>query len=311
MKVSIIIPTRNAGKLFEAVLAGISEQRFERGSVELVVIDSGSTDGTVELARRFGGTVYEISPEEFSHGATRDLAISRCQSELIVLLVQDAVPAGSGWLDALVREFDEPAIAASYCRQLARPDCRAVTARRLANWISGSNSRIVKRLNVGQKLEDLEPFEQLRLCNFDNVCSSLRKSVWEEHRFGAIAFAEDLDWSKRVIAAGHSISFTPHAEVIHSHNRSLRYEYRRTYLAHHTLYRLFALRTVPDLRTALGSLRGSAELIKHSLQHDPGVIRKWLRATRAPVEQIVMAFAQYSGARDAAQGLPPRQFREI
>jgi len=147
-------------------------------------VDSGSTDGTPERLERAGARVLRIAPETFDHGGTRDLAISEARGELVVLLVQDATPGDERWLANLVAEFDDPEVAGAWCRQVARPDAPSVTALRLAESLHGSRKRRLARLPPGRKLADLDPFDRLALCSFDNVCSAVRKSVWRSIRFG-------------------------------------------------------------------------------------------------------------------------------
>src|SRR6187401_1298944 len=95
-RVSIVIPTRNAGSSLEHLLAAIAseEGEFEK---EVVAIDSGSTDGTLERLRQSGASVLSASGT-FNHGGTRNLALARAGGEFAVLLVQDALPLSRGWL---------------------------------------------------------------------------------------------------------------------------------------------------------------------------------------------------------------------
>jgi rhamnosyltransferase len=311
MRVSIVLPVRNAGPGLDEVLAGIRAQRHDLGPVEVLAVDSGSSDGTVERLERFGARVIAIAPETFDHGGTRDLAIGQAAGDVVVLLVQDATPGDERWLASLAREFDDPSVAGAWCRQVARPDAPAVTALRLAESLHGSRERRLSRLPPGKALADLDPFERLALCTFDNVCSAVRKQAWETIRFGPCAFAEDLIWGKAAIEAGHAIAYTPDAFVVHSHDRSVRYEYRRTYLAHHALHRLFGVRTVPDFRTALRSLASSGAWMAHSWRHDRPFARRVHHTLRVPVERFVTALAQLEGARDSLEGRPPRRMRGV
>lgn len=311
MRVSIVLPVRNAGPEFEGVLAGIRAQRHDLGEVEVLAVDSGSTDGTIERLERFGARVLRIAPEAFDHGGTRDLAIEEARGELVVLLVQDATPGDEHWLANLVAEFEDPGVAGAWCRQVARPDAPSVTALRLAESLHGSGERRIARLPPGRKLSDLDPFHRLSLCSFDNVCSAVRKSVWRSIRFGPCAFAEDMIWGKAAIEAGHAIAYTPRAFVVHSHDRSVAYEYRRTYLAHHALHKLFGVRTVPDLGTAWRSLGTSGPWMRHAWTHDRPFPRRVHHTLRVPVERFVTAIAQLRGARDASEGKPPRRMRGV
>src|SRR5215813_1217660 len=98
---SVIIPTKDAGVMFDRVLGALAAQRIG-GTFEIVVIDSGSTDGTVERARASGAVVREIDPGEFQHSVTRNMGASLARGKFLVFLTQDAVPEGSTWLESLV-----------------------------------------------------------------------------------------------------------------------------------------------------------------------------------------------------------------
>ncbi len=105
-KVSIVVPTLNGGPRFEEALKRIRAQEgdFER---EVIVVDSGSTDGTAELARRHGASVHTIKRQEFSHGGTRNLGISLARGEYVALTVGDAVPVDEWWLASMVENLDQ------------------------------------------------------------------------------------------------------------------------------------------------------------------------------------------------------------
>jgi rhamnosyltransferase len=311
MNVSVVVPTWNAGAQLDELLAGLKNQLFSKGSVELVAADSGSTDGTREKLVRAGAVVIDVAKGTFDHGATRDLAISKSSGEIAVLVVQDAVPGSTGWLEGLAREFEKAEVAATTCRQVARADAPAVTAMRLRESPYGASERRVGRLAPGTDFESLPPFERLRLCTFDNVCSAVRRSVWEKIHFGPCAFAEDLAWAKRAIVAGHTITYTPDVHVIHSHDRSVGYEYARTYLAHYTLQRLFGVRTIPKRSGTWSSLWSSGPWIRCALSEEKSLASKIAGAIRAPIERTATAIAQYEGARDSALGRPARRFPGI
>ena len=99
--VSVVIPVKDAGERFKAVVDAVQAQRPD----QLLVIDSGSRDGSVEVARAAGAEVVEIPPEQFGHGRTRNLGAERSSGELIAFLTQDAEPA-PGWLAALRESFE-------------------------------------------------------------------------------------------------------------------------------------------------------------------------------------------------------------
>ena len=93
--------------------------------------------------------VIDVAKGTFDHGATRDLAISQSTGAIVVLIVQDALPGSDGWLAGLVREFDDPKVAATTCRQAAREEHPALTAVRLRESPYGSTERRIARLEDG------------------------------------------------------------------------------------------------------------------------------------------------------------------
>ena len=98
--VSVVIPVKNGMPLLGRVLEAVNSQ----GDLELLVIDSGSTDGSQDAVRRAGGELIELAPSEFGHGRTRNLGAGRASGDLICFLTQDAVPE-PGWLDADLDAF--------------------------------------------------------------------------------------------------------------------------------------------------------------------------------------------------------------
>jgi len=258
MKISLVIPTLNGGPLLSRVLDAVDSQE---GTAELekLAIYSGSTDGSIPSLKEHGFEIESIEKRAFEHGASRDQAISRTSGEIIVLLTQDAEPANERWLKTLVDCYADPTVGAAYCRQLPRTDCNPFIAARLREWNAGRSERIVQRLQPDQALEDLPPMDRLRLCAFDNVASSVRRSTWSRHRFGPCSFGEDVTFGKKVILDGQSIVFEPDSMVIHSHNRSPRSEGKRIYCDHHNLHELFGIRLLPDYKAWRRGLESERE----------------------------------------------------
>jgi rhamnosyltransferase len=230
--VSIIVPTRNGGVQFEELLDRVSLQKAAY-TPELVIVDSGSSDGTVECARRHGAKIIAIDPATFNHGETRNLGIRESRGDICVLLVQDALPISELWLEAMVKRFEEdPLICGVTTRQIPRPDTDLVTRWEVVthNQYLGDEPQ-VRSISDWNAFERLSMQERFFLCNFDNVCSAVRRSTWEMHLFRAVPFAEDLDWGVRVLEHGHKIAYEPGGGVIHSHLRSALYHLRRQYVS--------------------------------------------------------------------------------
>lgn len=252
------MPTWNAGPLLDEVLASVNALEGVTFD-ELVAVDSGSKDGTQQRLRAAGFDVHTIPQREFDHGSTRDLGISRTTGDFVVLLVQDATLQGRDWLQKMVAPFDDPQVAGVWCRQIPRPKCQPVMKRRVSGWPGWGDGVTIKKLPEGKALDDLQPFDQLFTCAFDNVASCVRRSVWQQFPLGPRRFGEDIHYGKRVVAAGHAIAHQGGCAVMHSHDRTAWSEGKRTFCDHRNLHRLFGLVGIPDREALKGALKGSTE----------------------------------------------------
>jgi rhamnosyltransferase len=280
-----------------ALLEAVARQRIDR-PFEVVAIDSGSTDGSVELLQAAGASVIAIPAGTFNHGLTRNRGIDASAGELVVLVVQDAVPASDTWLAALTRPFAlDSCLAGTFARQLPRPDASALTRHYLARWFATSSSpRTVAATSA--ELEALTPLARLDRCTFDNVCSCIRRSVWEQHPFRETPIGEDVEWARDVLLSGYRIAYVPDAAVVHSHDRSASYEFDRTRVLHRRLYELFGVRTIPTpahLARAIGTC-----IVTHA-RCEPSV--------RAMALAFAWPLGQYMGARSAVRARNGRPSR--
>ena len=238
-RISVIIPTRNAGPCFEQTLRAIADQELGE-PFEVLAIDSGSTDNTLDLCRNYGAQVTHIPPAQFGHGRTRNQAIAACRGEYVALIVQDAVPADSHWLRTLVATLDAtPRAAGAYSRSLPHKDASFV-ARQVAEYWFNRNRQRVEQCISDRSSFTLLPYETKRLqCTFNNVSSMIRRSVWCNYPFRDIPFAEDLAWGYDILNAGYSVVYEPASRVYHSHERSNWYELRRAYVESRVVGELF------------------------------------------------------------------------
>ncbi len=263
---SIVIPTLQGGDRFAQVVEAVVGQSTGR-NVERWIIDSGSTDQTLDLARKAGFSVLSVPRREFNHGATRDRALQQTRAPFAVLLVQDAVPVDEHWLDALVDAVAEDDQAAGgFSRQLPIPGGNPILDERLRGWIAGMDE--ARRAHLGdQDWDALDPIARLHLVAFDNVSSCVKRSVWESHPFGHQPFGEDLNWSSWAIRQGHAIRFEPKSVVEHSHDRSAWYETKRIYCDHRNLHRLLGLHAVQSLSQVRQARGGSLAHYRQVLEN--------------------------------------------
>jgi rhamnosyltransferase len=218
--ISVLIPVKNGGTALVRCLEAIARQEIE-DDVEVVVVDSGSSDGSVDRARELGAQVHEIGPDQFVHGATRNFAAQLSHGDVLVFTVQDAVPNDKRWLAALVGALEGDGVAGAYGRQLPHEDA-SPPERFFLDFMYGPTARI-------QRLADVQEltFEQTL---FSNVNSAIPRRVWESNPFrDDVTMSEDQEWSRRMLLSGRAIAYEPQAAVRHSHAYSLTGAFRRFY----------------------------------------------------------------------------------
>jgi len=305
------MPTLNGGALLRRVLEAVKRQATSR-SVEIVCIDSGSTDDTVAICKEFGAEVTSIPRAEFNHGETRNLGVGKASAEIIVLMTQDALPADDKWLEALLEPFADEKVAGTYARQIPRDDADILTRNRLENWITFGAERIVREIRNRADYEALPSAEKYKFCNFDNVCSCIRKSVWRRIPFKRADFAEDMEWSRDALLAGWKIVYQPEAQVIHSHNRSQAYERRRTYMVVRRLNELFGYRPVENIKEAFWNgyfqARQDARVVENS---NAPLLAKWRTYLGIPWRNLLVQWAQWRAVRDIDRGVPIEKQRGV
>ena len=214
---SVIILTKNAGSDFQDTLQAIYAQKYP-GEFEVIIVDSGSTDNTLDIARNYPTKVHHIKPEDFGHGRTRNFAASLAIGSYLVFLTQDAVPATDLWLTNLIRNFDDSKVAGVYGRQIPQKATNPMESFFLNTRYPPS--KMVK--NGGQGKLDMNTIF------FSNANSAIRKEIWEEHPFDdSLIMSEDQEWAKKVLLAGYEIVYDPGAAVYHSHNYSLKTVFQR------------------------------------------------------------------------------------
>jgi glycosyltransferase involved in cell wall biosynthesis len=229
--VSVVIPTLDAGPEFAAVLRRLREQRGV-AEIEIVAVDSGSTDGTLALCREFGVLVEPCAGTTFNHGRARSQGARRARGEFLVFMSQDAYPVGTDALARMVRWLAADAtIAVASGREVPRSDADLFSCWQL--WYF--NERILGHgcdTAVGldrDALAALPPAGRRRAAQVNNVFCCVRRSAFEQVGVRPLPFAEDLDFGLRVLAAGHRIGFMPTVAVVHSHHRPSSYHLRRLF----------------------------------------------------------------------------------
>jgi len=215
---SIIILTKNAGENFGQLLERIFSQQFD-GQFEVLIIDSGSVDGTLKIARVFPVRITEIKPNEFHHGKTRNLGAVLSEGRVLVYITQDALPLNNGWLEKLTNDLKGPEVAMVVGRQIPWQSTKPPEKFWYVYYFP--EHRIVLTYGDSDYYRD-NVF-------ISNVNSAIRKDVWQRFKFSeTIITAEDKEFANRVLSNGCNIVYEPEAAAYHAHDFSLWSAFQRS-----------------------------------------------------------------------------------
>ncbi len=217
---SIIVRAYNEEKHIGRLMQGILEQTIK--SVQVILVDSGSTDRTREIASEYPVKIVEIKPQEFTFGRSLNLGISNAEAELIVMASAHVYPVYPDWLETLLSPFENGKTGLTYGKQ------------RGGETTHFSENQIFMNLYPDHSIVD----QRTPFCN--NANAAIRKELWEQHAYDEnLTGLEDLEWAKWAQEQGHGISYCADAEVIHVHNESLSgtyNRYKREAMAFKTIY---------------------------------------------------------------------------
>jgi glycosyltransferase involved in cell wall biosynthesis len=208
--VSIIIRTLNEAKYLEALLAKIALQTggFQ---TEIIIVDSNSTDATLDVAARFHGGVLQLPRGDFSWGRALNIGLEAATFEYCVLLSGHCLPVNNTWLEELLRPLSNPGVAASCGKQVPQPGLDPFEEAELKWWFPALPRNISYQM-------------------FTSAASALKRSLWGKYRFDeALSSLEDADVSAKFKKAGYDIQYVPAAAVYHSHPISAAGIFRRWY----------------------------------------------------------------------------------
>jgi glycosyltransferase involved in cell wall biosynthesis len=220
--VTVAIPVLNGARYLEEVLTAVRAQEVDR-DVEILIFDSGSTDGSQEIARRHGAVLHQIAKHEFSHGGTRNRMMEVASGDHVAFLTQDATPAHEGWLAALLEGFAQADdVAAVFGPHDARPDAshmiKSEMERHFASWGNGATKIDVQRLDPSPAgIAAYRSFPG-QLTFLSDVNCAIARWAWERIPYREVPYAEDQLLGRELIEAGFAKVFHPDARVLHSHD---------------------------------------------------------------------------------------------
>lgn len=227
MSISLVIPTLDAQAEIGELLNRILSQTCCPD--EIIIVDSASSDSTVEIASSFDGVrVIEIDRSDFNHGLTRDMAFKESSGDIVCFMTQDAVPADNRYIENLVNPLlADNRVAISSGRQLPKKDARKF-------------ERLVREFNYGPtsnvRSKDDVSVMGIKAYFATDVCSAYRRSSYFElGGFGRTDMSEDMLMAAKAVGAGYLVAYAADACVYHSHNLTPVEQFRRNYAIGHFL----------------------------------------------------------------------------
>ena len=201
MSISIVIRAHNEEKHIDRLLQGISQQTQK--DPEIILVDSGSSDHTLDIASKYPVKIVHIQPEEFTFGFSLNRGISQAQGDLVVVASAHVYPVYPDWLERLVAPFTDPHVALTYGKQRGNSLNKFSEGQIFQHWYPNHT-----------QLHQPYPF-----CN--NANAAIRRSLWQDQPYDeTLPGLEDLEWANRIMARGYAISYVAEAEVVHVHEET-------------------------------------------------------------------------------------------
>ncbi|MBI5945485.1 MAG: glycosyltransferase family 2 protein [Chloroflexi bacterium] len=212
---SIIIRAYNEEKHLGRLLEGIRHQTLK--DVEVILVDSGSTDSTAAIAESFGARVVNIRPEEFTFGRSLNYGVKEATREFIVIASAHVYPVYPDWLETLLHPFEDEQVALTYGKQRGPESAKFSEQQIFHQWYPDAS----------------EWNQSTAFCN--NANAAIRKSLWEKNNYDeTLTGLEDLAWAAWAKEQGYAIAYVAEAEIVHVHNetpRGVLNRYRREAMA--------------------------------------------------------------------------------
>ncbi len=208
MSISIVIRAFNEEQHIGRLLYGISQQNFP--NPEVILVDSGSTDRTLEIANQYPVKVVHIKPEHFTFGRSLNMGVAAASGEFVVLISAHCFPVYPDWLDLLTKPFDNNKVALCYGKQRG-----------------GKTNHYSEHQFFRKFFPDNSVFEQAHPYSH-NANAAIRRELWQMHPYDeSLTGLEDLAWSSWAMDSGHEIAYVAEAEVIHLHHETMPQVYNR------------------------------------------------------------------------------------
>ena len=218
---SIIIRSFNEEKHIGKLLQGINMQTVFK-SLEVILVDSGSTDKTVEIARKWGAKIVNIKPEDFSFGKALNVGCQVADGEFLLFASAHVYPLYTTWVEKMISPFENQKVALVYGRQVGGEMTKYSEHQLFKKWFPAVSSYD----------------QQIPFCN--NANAVVRKSLWFDQNYDEqLTGLEDLDWATKIQGKGYIIAYEAFAPIVHVHEETpsrIKNRYRREAIALKNIY---------------------------------------------------------------------------
>ena len=203
MEVSIIVRTYNEEKYLSELLSGIKRQDIGGLKMEVILVDSGSKDTTVQIAASFGCRIEYIKKEEFSFGRSLNIGCSAALGKILVFISGHCIPVDDYWLINLIQPLIRNKVALTYGRQIGVSSSRFSETQIFSKYFPGTSSIPQKNF----------------FCN--NANAAVLRDVWQRYFFDEeLTGLEDMHLGQRIMKDGFKLGYVSNAEVFHIHDES-------------------------------------------------------------------------------------------
>ena len=219
LKVSVVVPVLNPGGSWSCWLRTVDDQSVQ--FCEKIIIDSTSTDGSVEQSSQHGFKIFTIEQSDFDHGATRQSALEYTgDADIVVFLTQDALLENNNSIKQLIEAFNDDEVAIAYGRQLPKENATPIEAHaRLFNYSEQSHNYTYEDKNkVGLKAAfNSNSFSAYRVTALQSIAGFKSNVI----------FGEDMLVAAQALKKGFKVAYQHDACVYHSHDYTLKQEFQR------------------------------------------------------------------------------------
>lgn len=207
---SVVIRAFNEEHHVGRLLEGLQKQTIAPQRLEVILVDSGSTDRTVGIARNHSARVVHVRPELFTFGYSLNQGIAAAHADLVVIASAHVYPVYPDYLERLLAPFADMKVCLTYGRQCGHSGSKFSEQQIFERWYPSES----------------QPRQYHPFCN--NANAAIRRSLWVNHPYDeTLPGLEDLAWARWLMAQGYLISYVAEAEVIHIHNETPQAVYNR------------------------------------------------------------------------------------